>query len=148
GFLLNNQAFGQKDGGLGFALKQGTGRARAALTIQGDTLNGHAELIGSDLSLDPHVDLKSNTAIAQRATQSITASLASVKSLNVGVGIAGTLESPALSIDSNLGGVVAGALKNALGAEVAEQEKALRAELDKRTGEKIQELQSMTDGLQ
>jgi uncharacterized protein (TIGR03545 family) len=146
GFSLSSLNFGQ-EGSLAFGLKQGEGRASVDLTIRGDALSGRADLQGSNLSVEPKVDLKSNSPIAQRASKNITASLAAVKAMNVGIGISGTLESPDLSIDSNIGSVVADALKNALGAEVAEQEKALRAQFEQQTAGKIQELQGSVEGL-
>jgi uncharacterized protein (TIGR03545 family) len=146
GFSLNNLNFGQEDS-LAFSLKQGVGEAILELHIRGDQLSGGAGLKGSNLSVDPKVNLKSNSPIAQRAAQNITASLANVKSLGIGIDIGGTLDSPNLSINSNIGSVVSDALKSALGAEVAEQEKALRAELEKQTSGKIQELQGNVDSL-
>src|SRR5205085_6539240 len=97
GFSLNNLSFGQPEG-VAFGLRQGEGRARASVMIRGDALEGHADLQGSDLSVEPHVDLKSDTPVAQRAAKSITASLAGVKALNVGIGLSGTLASPTLSV--------------------------------------------------
>src|SRR5207237_3619697 len=65
GFSLNNMSFGQP-GGMALGLRQGEGRARVALKVTGDTLNGHADVQGSRLGVDPHIDLKSDSAIAQR----------------------------------------------------------------------------------
>jgi uncharacterized protein (TIGR03545 family) len=146
GFSLNNLNLGQ-DGGLGMALRQGQGKANVALSIRGEQLEGHATMEGTGLSVEPKVDLKSDNAIAQRAAKNVTASLSQVKAMSVGIGIGGTLASPQLNIESNIGSIISDALKNALGAEVAEQEKALRAELEKQTAGKIQELQGSVDAL-
>jgi len=146
GFSLSNTSFGQSDS-LAIGLTQGEGRAQGRVAIKGDTLEGHIALQGNNLSVDPKIDLKSNSAIAQRAVKNITGSLASVKSMTVGIGLSGTLDAPKLDIDSNIGSIVADALKSALGAEIAEQEKALRAEFEKATAGKIQELQGSVDAL-
>lgn len=146
GFSLSNTSFGQADS-MAFALKQGEGRAHLRLGIKGNQLDGRAEIQGSNLGVEPHVALNTGSPIAQRAAQNITRSLSNVKAMNVGIGIEGTLESPQLDIDSNIGAIVADALKTAFGAEVAEQEKALRAQFDQQTAGKIQELQGSVDGL-
>jgi uncharacterized protein (TIGR03545 family) len=146
GFSLSAMQFGPPDG-MALGMNQGTGRARMALKLRGDTLDGHAEIQGSDLAVQPKVDLKSDSPVAQRAQKNIMASLAAVKSMTVGVGLSGTLDSPRLDIDSNIGAIVSDALKSALGAEVAEQEKALRAQFDQLTAAKVQDLQGQVDQL-
>lgn len=146
GFPLKNLSFGQADS-FGFGLRQGVGRARGVVIVQGDELRGSADLEGSGLALEPRIDFKSDAAIARRAAGHVAASLAAVKSLNAGVGLSGTLASPDFSVHSNIGAVAAEALKKAMGAEIAEQEKALRAELDRLTRGKIQELQGMIEEL-
>ncbi len=146
GFSLSNTTFGQANS-LAFALKQGEGRAQLRLAIKGNRLEGRAELQGTNLGVEPQVALNTGSHIAQRAANNITTSLSNVKAMNVGIGIAGTLDSPDLNIDSNIGSIVSEALKSAFGAEMAEQEKALRAQFDQQTAGKIQELQGYVDGL-
>ncbi|MFA5974767.1 MAG: TIGR03545 family protein [Elusimicrobiota bacterium] len=146
GFSLKDLSFGQAHS-MAFGLRQGTGRTRAVAIIQGDKLIGSADVQASNLVLDPHIDFQSSSAMAQRAAQAVTSSLSAVKSLTVGVGLSGTLEAPQFTVTSNIGGVVADAMKNALGSELASQEKALRAELDRQTDGKIKELQGMANDL-
>jgi uncharacterized protein (TIGR03545 family) len=147
GFSLNNFSFGQSES-LGLQLNKGIGAVSGSFSVQGDALSGQVDFKGSDIALTPKFDTKSDSEIAKRLTNSVTSSLRQVRQLTLGVGVGGTLAAPTFDIDSNVGGVVSGAIKNALGAEVALQEQKLRAELDRQTSAKIQELQQSVQGLQ
>ncbi len=147
GFAIGNKTVGQ-EGSLTLALSQGTGVAHVDVGINGNQLNGKLAFGAQQLNVQPSITLGSNSPLGQRLTQNLTSSLSRVKSLDVGVGLNGTLTSPAFTVTSNIGSLVADAMKNALGAEVAQQEQALRAELNKHTDGVLKQLDSQVADLQ
>jgi uncharacterized protein (TIGR03545 family) len=146
GFALNGFSVGQK-GNLGLLLEEGRGRAEAGFRARGEEITGRMAFRGSDLRVQPQLGVTSGSAVVQRLSQHLQTSLSAVRTLGVGVGIAGTLAAPTFSVESNVGDIVAQAMKKALGAEIEQQEKELRAEFDKQTQARIQELQGLVDAL-
>jgi len=147
GFALGEKTVGQ-EGSFTLAMSEGLGVVETGISIVGDALSGKVQFQGQQLKVNPSIALKTDSPIGQRLSQSLTSSLSRVNSLSVGVGLGGTIQSPDFSIDSNIGGIVADAMKNALGAEVAEQEKALRAELNRHTDAALKQLEGQLSQLQ
>lgn len=147
GFALGSKTVGQPDS-FALAISQGLGTVNAGVSITGDALQGNVQFQGQQLHVQPSVTIPSNSPIATRVSQNLTTSLSKVNQLSVGVGLGGTLSSPTMNINSNIGDIVSGALKNALGAEMAEQEKALRAELNKHTDAALKQLEGQLSQLQ
>jgi uncharacterized protein (TIGR03545 family) len=147
GFALPPYTLGQPNA-FSIALNGGTGSATGTFKIEGDQLAGDLSGSGTLLTLTPQFASAGDSDLSHRLAGSVTSALASVHTLTAHVSLHGTVESPDLGIESNLGQVIANAFKGVVGDEVARQEAALRAELDRLTNAKIQELSKQVDGYQ
>lgn len=146
GIALRQVGLGQ-EGSLGMNLADGTGRVQGNVNVRGDELSGNVHFVASNLTVEPKLAIAGRSDIGKRLTDNLTSSLSKVKSLDAGITLGGTLTGPTMAIESNLGGIIAASLKQAVGAEVEQQEKTLRAELDRVTSAKLQVVQSQVDGL-
>jgi CRP-like cAMP-binding protein len=64
------------------------------------------------------------------------------------MGLSGSIESPSISVDSNIGSVVAESLRNELGREIEAAEARLRAEVDRRVQPLVQDARSRVETVQ
>lgn len=147
GFALTPQTLGQPEA-FQLNIKKGTANGDGRIILIGDQITGRVHFQGSDLSLDPSTGFKGSSPSTERLSSSIIASLAQTKTLSADVTLSGTVASPGFSIDSSLGGVIGDAIKKAIGAEIGNQEKALRAEFDRQTQSSIKELDGLVGKLQ
>ena len=144
GFALSAYNLGQP-GSFSLTTQGGTGSAAGSFQIEGDRLTGDVSGSGNNLTLTPAMGKTGDSDIAKRLASTLTSAFTSVHTLTAHVHLGGTLESPDLTVDSNIGQVVSNAFKGVVGAEVAKQEAALKAELDRLTNAKIQELSQQVD---
>ncbi len=130
GLPLGGLALGDLKGPV--SLAAGTGAVRADVTVTGTALGGRVDLKGGALTVKH--DLPAN---ADRLTQSLHTVLGGIREASIGVGLAGTLESPRFQLNSTLDDQLRGAFKGALDQEVAklraDAEKRVAALLDKET---------------
>lgn len=147
GFALGTRTLGSPEN-FSLALAGGTGAADLSVSMTGEALAGTLQFQGRGMNITPSLALKSDAPVARRLQKSLVASLSKTSALGMGVTLGGTLASPTFAVESNLGGLVSGAMKDALGSELAEQEKALRAELNKHTDAAIKKLTDQLAALQ
>jgi uncharacterized protein (TIGR03545 family) len=84
---------------------------------------------------------------AEWARELIWRTLEGVERVELTLGLAGDLESPRLTVESNVAGAVAESLRRELGAQLEEAEARLRAEVDSRIQPLLQDARSRVDAL-
>jgi hypothetical protein len=84
---------------------------------------------------------------AEWARELIWRTLEGVERIELTLGLVGDLESPTLSVESNVAGAVAESLRRGLGAQLEEAEDRLRAEVESRVQPVVQDAQSRADAL-
>jgi len=146
GLPIRDYALGQK-GSIALLINKAVGQFRGDLQLVGNALSGDIGFVASGVQATPELGAAGSSAIAQRMHASLTQSISQVKQLSMNAVVSGTSASPEFKIQSNLGDILSGAMKAAVGAEFAQQEKALRVELDRVSDAKIKELSSQLDGL-
>lgn len=139
GFSLAGTSLG--DGQVGGALTGGQAQATGELRSEGDEWKGTVLVEATGVKLDPKV------ALTGMAGQAVTDALKSLDSFQVRVGISGKESDLKLAFSSNIGEVVANALKKAAAGQFDAQRKALQAKVDALYGDKLKDAKARTDGL-
>ncbi len=140
GIPLAGSALGDSE--LGADVKAGLGRVNGSLQIDGGQLRGAITMQADGVALSPH------TAAPGRAGQFALAALRGVRQFGAQIGISGTAEQPRLTIDSDLGKSLAGALSRGLSAQLASQRQAVEAKVDALYNAKAAPLRAQTSRLQ
>ncbi len=139
GFSLAGAALG--DGEVGGAITQGSAKARGTLASSGDEWKGEIVVEASGVSIDPKVGLKGEAA------PFVAGALKSLKGFKVKIGISGKEDDLKLSFSSDIGEVVAAAMKKAVSGQLDAQKKVLEGKLNAIYGTKFKDAQTSTDGL-
>lgn len=139
GFPLAGAALG--DGEVGGTLTGGTAKASGELRSTGDEWKGQVVVEASGVKLDPKVSL------GGAAGKAVSDALGSLSRFTVTVGISGKESDLKLSFSSNIGEVVAGAMRKAFAGQVEAQKKALESKLAALYGPKLKDAHGATDGL-
>ncbi|MEX0836690.1 MAG: hypothetical protein WD101_00055 [Gemmatimonadota bacterium] len=91
-------------------------------------------------------DLQVGTA--QWARDLLWRTVASLQQVELTMGLSGSIESPSISVDSNIGSAVAESLRRELGREIEAAEARLREEIDSRVQPLIQDARGRVDTVQ
>ncbi len=118
-----------KGGDFPVTLRQAGGVAEGTLVVKGEALEGKVDV---DLT---GVGIEAGGKSDSRLARSLTQSLSEVKTLSLDVSVGGTLGSPQLGLKSDLDRILKDAVGRAVKEEVARLEADLRREIDRRTGE-------------
>ena len=85
---------------------------------------------------------------AEWAQDFLWRTVSGLNNIELTMGLSGTLQSPSLVVQSNLGSVVAESLRNELGREIEAAEARLRAEVDSRVQPLVQDARGRVEALQ
>lgn len=140
GFPLAGAALG--DGQVGGTLSAGTAKASGELRSTGDEWKGEIVVEASGVKLAPKV------ALDGAAGKAVSDALSSLNRFSVKIGISGKESDLKLAFSSNIGEVVAGAMKKAFAGQVEAQRKVLEAKVSALYGPKLKDAHGATDGLQ
>lgn len=139
GFPLAGAALG--DGEVGGALTGGSARVRGSLALKGEEWSGEVLVEATGVSLEPKVSLTGPAgAMAADALKSMNA-------FNVKIGISGREDDLKLAFTSNVGDLLAGAMKKAFAGQLEGRRKELEAKLAGLYGGKDKDARSAADGL-
>lgn len=130
------------DSEVGAEVSGGSARLNGRLSSSGDLWKGQVLIDAAGVALTPKLGLKGDVA------RFAGSALQGVKSFSARVGIEGAQDDLRFSISSDLGKTLAAGLKSAFSAELALQEKALRAQIDALYAGKAKALQAQTSQLQ
>ncbi|MFA6091932.1 MAG: TIGR03545 family protein [Elusimicrobiota bacterium] len=119
----------------------GTASSSGRLEFQGDALKGRIEFREKDAPLT----LKAS-GLDPSLARALESSLQDIRVLELRVDLSGTLQSPQMSITSNIGTALAQGVQKALGREIAARTQALKAQVDGLVGEKTRSLSKNLDG--
>lgn len=139
GFSLAGATLG--DGEVGGALKDGSAKVAGELRSNGDEWKGEVLVEAAGVKLEPKTTL---TGVAGKA---VADALASLKSFQVKIGISGKESDLKLTFSSNIGDVLAGAMKKVFAGQVEGQRKAVEAKVAALYGPKLKDAHAATDGL-
>ncbi len=139
GFSLAGTPLG--DGEVGGTLTAGQAKVRGRIASVGDDWTGTIDVETSGVSIEPKVELEGT------AKRLVSDALKSVSSFNVRIGISGKEDDLKLAFSSDIGDVVAGAMKKAVSAELEVQKKELEKKLAAAYGGKAEEARGQVDGL-
>jgi|CXWL01.1.fsa_nt_gi uncharacterized protein (TIGR03545 family) len=139
GFSLAGTAIG--DGDVGGTLKDGRAKMRGHLDSSGDEWKGEVFVEASGVVLEPKVAL---TGVAGAL---VADALKSLSGFNLRVGISGREDDLKLAFSSNIGDVVAGAMRKAVSGQLDAQKKVLEGKLAAIYGDKFKDAQAQNAGL-
>lgn len=123
----------------------GTAKAHGAVVLTGDTLRGKLFFTEEGMRLIPRLGPQGGGEVIARL---VTAALRDVTRLEVEIALGGTLESPDLAIQSNLGRALADGLTKAVGREVEAQRKVVEAKIQALVGGPVGAIQKDLQGKQ
>jgi hypothetical protein len=139
---------------IGGALDLGAGESSFALSRVGNEIDARLHWTSDQVGWTRPSAAPASTpplGSAEWARELIWRTLEGVQRVELTLGLAGDLESPALSVESNVAGAVAESLRRELGAQLEEAEARLRAEVDSRIQPLIQDardrLQTLSGGV-
>ncbi len=140
-------------GGLDGTLDLGPGDASLDVRRVGDRLDARMHWASSSLSWKRSAAGADSTAGAgapsfgspQWARDLVWRTLSGIGQVQLDMGLSGSMESPSVTISSNLGQAVAASLKKELGGQIAEAEARVRQEVDRQTQPLIQQATSRVD---
>ena len=113
-------------GSLGASVTGGTGSFNGKLALMGEDLDGDAVFRIEGAKVTPAAE-KIKFAALKAA---VVNSMSGLSSVGIGVKIAGTLKTPALSLSTDLADKLSGAFRNAFGAELEKARADARAKVD------------------
>lgn len=112
------------------------------LGLEGRKLHGKINLEETGLRVEPAAG-----SVSKEIEGALRSSLARIKTLSASIELSGELDSPQISISSNLGEAVSQALKKAVGAELQARTKGLEEQAERLVGEETRSLsRSMEEG--
>jgi uncharacterized protein (TIGR03545 family) len=139
GFSLAGMTLG--DGEIGGVLKEGSAKVRGEIHSAGDDWKGEVTAEATGVSLTP------NVALTGPLGAMVVDALGSLKGFKVRVGISGKEDDLKLAFSSDIGEVVAAAVKKAVSGQIDAQRKALEGKLNALYGDKAKDVQSKVGGL-
>ena len=138
GFSLAGATLG--DAQIGAGVSAGSAKVSGELRSTGDEWKGEVLVSASGVKLEPRV------ALGGLADKLVADALGSMRAFQVRVGISGKEGDLKLAFSSNIGDVVAGAMKKALSGQFDAQRKALQSQVDALYNAKLKGVKSHTDG--
>ncbi|MBM4183341.1 MAG: hypothetical protein FJ207_03845 [Gemmatimonadetes bacterium] len=137
---------------LGGRLDLGNGQSRFSFRRIGDQVDARLEWATSDVGWTRSDGsapgaTPPETGTAAWARELAWRTLTGVPSVEVSMGISGSLSSPTLEVSSNLGGALAESLSRELGQQIADAEARLRREVDDRIQPLLQDARARSDGV-
>lgn len=127
---------------LAIVVSPGAASFAGELTLEARRLRGKISIEETGLRVEPQAG-----SVSTAIEGALRTSLSRIKTLSATIELSGTLDSPDISISSNLGEAVSQALKQALGAELQARTKNLEGQVDKLVGEETRGLtRSMDEG--
>ncbi|MEK7657527.1 MAG: TIGR03545 family protein [Elusimicrobiota bacterium] len=124
------------------AVSPGVASFSGELTLEGQKLRGKLSLEETGIRVEPQAG-----SVSKAVEEALRSSLSRIDKLSAVVELSGELDSPELSLSSNIGDAVSQALKQALGAELQARTKTLEGQVDKLVGEETRGLtRSMDEG--
>ena len=138
GFSLAGAALG--DAQIGAGVSAGTAKVSGELRSVGDEWKGEVLVAAYGVRLEPKVSLSG------AAGGLVSNALKSLNAFNVRVGISGKESDLKLAFSSNIGDVVAGAMKKALSGQFEAQRKAVQAQVDALYNDRLKGVKAQTDG--
>ncbi len=139
GFSLAGASVGDDE--IGGTLSGGQAKAAGELRSDGDEWRGDVSVEASGVTLEPKVKM---SGIAGEAVRE---ALKSIDKLSVRIGISGKESDLKLSFSSNLGGVLAEAMKKAFAGQFAARRKAVETQISGLYEQKLKDARGATDGL-
>jgi len=132
-------------------LDLGQGESTFSLRRVGDQIDATLHWVSTDLGWTraggaPTVPPELGTA--EWARDLVWRTLTGVERVELGMGLQGSIESPTISITSNLGDAVAASLRRELGQQIADAEARLRQEVDSRIQPLVQDARSRVAAVQ
>jgi hypothetical protein len=139
-------------GPLGGRLDLGLGESTFRLRRVGEQIDANLRWVSTDLGWSrgdgqPLSATRPQVGTAAWARDLVWRTLTGVDRVELGMGLTGTLESPSLTVTSNLGEAVAASLRRELGQQIADAEARLRQEVDSRIQPLIADARSRVDAL-
>ena len=134
----------------GGRLNLGEGLSTFSLSREGDQIDALLRWVSTDLSwtrTGPEPSLDAPVGSAEWAQALVWNTLTGVGSVDLSMGLEGDLESPTLSVSSNLGEAVAASLQRELGQQVADAEARVREEVDRQIQPIVQQARSRVDAV-
>ena len=124
------------------AVSPGVASFSGELTLEGRKLQGKLSLEETGIRVEPQAG-----SVSKAVEEALRSSLSRIDKLSAVVELSGGLDSPDLSLSSNIGDAVSQALKQALGRELQARTKGLEEQVDKLVGEETRGLtRSMDEG--
>ncbi len=139
GFPLAGASLG--DGQVGGALSDGQARVSGEIRSVGDEWKGEIAVIATDVKLQPKV------ALAGLAGQAVSDALRSIDGFQARIGLAGTEENLKLAFSSNIGEILAGAMRKAFSGQIESQRKRVEAKIAELYGPQLRDARGATNGL-
>lgn len=125
GMAVDNLVMGSP-GSLGASVTGGTGSFNGKLALTGEDLDGDAVFRIEGAKVTPAAE---NIKFAPLKA-AVVSSMSGLSSVGIGIKIAGTLKTPALSLSTDLADKLSGAFRNAFGAELEKARADARAKVD------------------
>lgn len=138
GFSLAGAALG--DGGLGGTITGGSARISGEIRSAGDEWKGDVLVEATGVRLEPKV------ALSGAAAGLVSDALKSLNKFSVRIGISGKESDLKLAFSSNIGDVVAAAMKKAVSGQFEAQRKALQSQVDALYNDKLKGVKAQADG--
>jgi uncharacterized protein (TIGR03545 family) len=139
-------------GPLGGRLDLGLGESTFRLRRVGEQVDANLRWVSTDLGWSrgdgqPLSATPPQVGTAEWARDLVWRTLTGVERVELGMGLTGTLESPSLTVTSNLGEAVAASLRRELGQQIADAEARLRQEVDSRIQPLVADARSRVDAV-
>lgn len=122
GFPLRNMEAGS-DSSLLIRTSGGKGSVSSLLEMRGENLDGKISLKAEGIRLEAKAAEPNINALLSKA-------LTGDRNVQASISVSGTLDDPSMSASSDLGEILANALKSAAGKELEERKKEIEAKLD------------------
>ena len=142
-------------GAIGGSLGLGEGESTFGLSRVGDQIEARLSWRSRQLSWSPapgQADTEAGRALqpgtAEWARDLVWRTLTGIPSVELDMAIAGSLDSPSLSVESNLGQAVAESLRRELGREIEAAEQRVRAEVDRRIQPIVSDARARVEAVQ
>jgi uncharacterized protein (TIGR03545 family) len=138
GFSLAGAELGDRE--IGGTLAGGSARVSGEIRSAGDEWKGAVRVEAKGVKLEPKV------ALSGAAGALVSDALKSLNGFTVDIGISGKESDLKLTFKSNIGDVVAAAMKKAFAGQFEAQRKALQAQVDALYNEKLKGVRASADG--
>jgi uncharacterized protein (TIGR03545 family) len=127
-------------------LRMDGGGAGAGAGATGEPTAAQPRTLAESLTGTSAADLQVGTA--EWARDLLWRTVASLQQVELTMGLSGSIESPSISVDSNIGSAVAESLRRELGREIEAAEARLREEVDRRVQPLVQDARSRVETVQ